>query len=93
MSYLERLELLNYEKQPPKELQKVQKEPSYSSCSSKDSHSQLISVEELIYLMKLGGYRVSVIDGQLDVQESHWIDDEMEDLLRIHRLKLIEYFA
>ena len=45
---------------------------------------------ELLEMIRLEGYMIEVKDGFLEVKEARWIDDEMSDLIRLHKTELIK---
>ena len=45
---------------------------------------------ELLEMIRLEGYMIEVKDGFLEVNEARWIDDEMSDLIRLHKTELIK---
>ena len=47
------------------------------------------TAKELLEMMRLGCYTIGVIDGYIEVSPAFSIDDEMADLIRTHKMELI----
>ena len=48
------------------------------------------TAKELLEMMRLGCYTIEVKGGVLEVSPAFSIDDEMEDLIRLHKANLIK---
>jgi hypothetical protein len=48
------------------------------------------TAEELLEMMRLGCYTIEVNGGVLEVSPAFSIDDEMADLIRLHKADLIK---
>ena len=47
------------------------------------------TASELLEMMRLGCYTIGVIDGFIEVSPAFSIDDEMADLIKTHKIGLI----
>lgn len=48
------------------------------------------NANDLLNAMREGGFTVMLNGGFLEVQQSRWIDDELDSLIRIYKLDLIK---
>ena len=48
------------------------------------------TAKELLFLMREAGFILTINAGRLEVLKAHWIDDELADLIRLHKGGLIE---
>lgn len=52
-------------------------------------HKPIATAIELLDTMRSAGFTVSLLNGDLEVKQSRWIDDELAGLIRQHKAGLI----
>ena len=48
------------------------------------------TAKEFLFLMREAGFILKLNAGRLEVLKAHWIDDDLADLIRLHKVGLIE---
>ena len=61
------------------------------NLSSNDYYKLALAKSEwFLFHCRAGGYKFEIADGRLKVSPAHSIDDEMTDLIRVHKINLIK---
>lgn len=48
-----------------------------------------MTAKELLEKMREAGFSVEIVGSKLQVKQARWIDDELADLIRTHKAKLM----